>query len=109
MRGSRSVGDSCTNALSMLDLEPMLEAPRVAGMVHHLELSAAIDRAFVFVAREEHEGPVSALELPEKARVTHLYRDGELHLADPDTRVAKGDQVVVVTHARHLDALRESI
>lgn len=75
-----------------------------------LELSAALKgdaTFFVFVAGENDEEPVEALALPEKARVTHFYRDGELHLAEAGVRLAKGDEVVVVTHREHLDALKE--
>jgi len=75
-----------------------------------LELSAALKgdtTFFVFVAGEEEAGPVEALVLPEQARVTHFYRDGELHMAPPEARLAKGDEVVVVAHRKHLDALKE--
>lgn len=75
-----------------------------------LELSSVIKgeaRAFLFVAREEDEGPVKELELPEDARVIHLYRDGAFVLADPETKLAKGDEVVVMTHRKNLEALNE--
>ncbi len=75
-----------------------------------LELSAALKgdaTFFVFVAGDEDEGAIGDLALPEKSRVTHFYRDGELHVAEPEGRLAKGDEVVVVTHRKHLDALKE--
>lgn len=75
-----------------------------------LELSAALKgdaTFFVFVAAEEDAGPVDSLALPEQARVTHFYRDGELHLASPDARLEKGDEVVVVAHRKHQGALKE--
>jgi trk/ktr system potassium uptake protein len=74
-----------------------------------LELSSIIKgdaRAFLFVARDEDAGPVRDLRLPERARVVHLYRDGAFQLADLDTRLEQGDEVVVITDRRHLDALR---
>jgi trk system potassium uptake protein TrkA len=75
-----------------------------------LELSAAIKgeaRVFVFVARPDDEGRVAGLRLPADARITHLYRDGRFQLADEDTKVAAGDEVVVVTHERNIEALQE--
>ncbi len=74
-----------------------------------LELSGAIKgdaRVFLFVAREEDEGTVAALTLPDGSRVSHLYRAGELLLADADLRLRKGDEVVIVSHRKHLDELR---
>jgi trk system potassium uptake protein TrkA len=75
-----------------------------------LELSLAIKgeaRLFVFAAGEADEGRVGEVDLPDGARITHLYRDGELVLAADDTRIRKGDEVVVLTRLRNLDALRE--
>jgi trk system potassium uptake protein TrkA len=75
-----------------------------------MELSAAIKgdaRTFVFVAREQDAMTVRDLGLPEHTRVTHLYRDGEFLIADADTRLAKGDEVVLITHHDELPALRE--
>lgn len=77
---------------------------------NHLEFSAAIKgdaRVFVFVAREEDAGRVEELGLPERARATHLYRDARLLLIDPDTKVAPGDEVVVITDDKTLDALHK--
>lgn len=75
-----------------------------------VELSAAIKgdaRVFTFVAREQDALPIAELELPDAARVTHLYRDGAFLIPDADTELCKGDEVVVVTHRKHLEALRE--
>jgi trk/ktr system potassium uptake protein len=75
-----------------------------------LELSSAIKgeaRVFVFAAREGDPATVEELGLPEDARVTHLYRDGELVLADAQTKLHRGDEVVVLTRRRNLPALRE--
>jgi trk system potassium uptake protein TrkA len=74
-----------------------------------LELSGAIKgdaRVLLFVARPEDEGTVAELGLPDGARVSHLYREGALILADPDLRLRKGDEVVVVSHRKHLEHLR---
>lgn len=75
-----------------------------------LELSVAIKgdaRVFLFVAREEDQGTVAELRLPEGARVSHVYREGELLLADAELALRKGDEVVIVTHRKHLEDLRE--
>jgi trk system potassium uptake protein TrkA len=74
-----------------------------------LEMTGAIKgdaRVFLFVAREQDELPIDELGLPVDARVSHLYRDGELVLAAPDRRLRRGDEVVVVCHRRQLEALR---
>lgn len=74
-----------------------------------LELSGAVKgdaRVFLFVAREEDEGTVAALRLPDGARVSHLFRDGALVLAEGDLHLRKGDEVVIVSHRKHLDDLR---
>jgi trk system potassium uptake protein TrkA len=74
-----------------------------------VELSAAVKgdaRVLVFVARDEDVGPIADLALPREARVSHLYRDGALVLAEPDTVLRKGDEVVVVTHRKNVEKLR---
>lgn len=74
-----------------------------------LELSGAIKgdaRVFLFVAREEDEGTIVDLGLPDGARVSHLYRDGELVLASRELRLRKGDEVVLVSHRKHLESFR---
>ncbi len=75
-----------------------------------LELSAVIRgdaRTFVFVARQEDEGRIEDLGLPKPARITHLYREGRLLFGDADAKLQRGDEVVVITDRKHLDALRE--
>ena len=74
-----------------------------------LELSGAIKgdaRVFLFAVREEDEGTVAELKLPDGARVSHLYREGALILGDADLHLRKGDEVVIVTHRKHLEDLR---
>lgn len=73
-----------------------------------LELSGAIKgdaRIFVFVARKEDEGDVEDLELPDMTRATHLYRGDAFQLVESDTRIAAGDEVVVITNAKGLEIL----
>jgi trk system potassium uptake protein TrkA len=65
-------------------------------------------RVFSFRVGEEQVSAVADLTLPQAARVICVYRNGdELLLAGPDTRLEVGDEVVVLTRARHLEALRE--
>ena len=73
-----------------------------------LEMSGAIKgdaRVFLFVAREVDELEIGELGLPEEARVSHFYRDGELVLAAPERRLRRGDEVVVVCHRKHVEML----
>ena len=75
-----------------------------------LELSATIKgdaRVFSFVVREEDAVPVEELELPAEARVMFFYRDNGFHLAAPDSRLKPGDEVVVITHRKHVPKLQE--
>lgn len=75
-----------------------------------LELSTMIKgeaRFFSFVVGEDEEGPVEKLGLPDGARVVCSYRDGDFNFADPDTKLQKGDEAVVLTRSRNLAALRE--
>jgi trk system potassium uptake protein TrkA len=65
-------------------------------------------RVFSFRASADEAVTVEALHLPDDARVICLYRDGDtLAFADPDTRIQDGDEVVVLTRARVMKALRE--
>ncbi len=75
-----------------------------------LELSTLIRdeaRSFSFVAREEDADTVAALALPELSRVICLYRDDKFILPDADTRLKAGDEVVVLTHRKHLEELAQ--
>lgn len=77
-----------------------------------LELTSAIKgdaRVIVFAARDAHAVRVDALGLPGDARVTHLYRDGDLVFAEPDTQIREGDEVVVLTRRQDVKALRERL
>ena len=75
-----------------------------------LEISAMIKaeaRVFSFVAREEDARPLAALELPDKTRGICIYRDEKFLLPEEDDRLKPGDEVVLITHSRHLPALAE--
>lgn len=64
-------------------------------------------RFFPFVAREEDAGPLSGLELPADTNVICLYRGESFILPKPDTKIAKGDEGVLITHSKNLPVLRE--
>ena len=62
-------------------------------------------RAYSFVSREEDSGPLSDLELPPDTGVVCLYHEGNLILPDGKTKLRAGDEVILITHRRHLDEL----
>jgi trk system potassium uptake protein TrkA len=65
-------------------------------------------RMFSFEIRREDECTLKEFSLPGDARVVCYYRNGdEFRFADEKTRLSAGDQVVVLTRARHLPQLRE--
>jgi len=64
-------------------------------------------RFFSFVAGENDEGPVSGLKLPSPGKAVCIYRNEEFLLPENDTKIERGDQVVVITHSKNLAALRE--
>lgn len=75
-----------------------------------LELSTMIRdeaRAFSFVARKEDESRIDELQLPENSRVICIYRDDKFLLADDDTVLQTGDEVVIIAHRDSLMALTE--
>jgi trk system potassium uptake protein TrkA len=66
-------------------------------------------RFFSFTVGERERGQhLTTLDLPDEARVVCIYRHDELILADGDTRLVEGDEVVVLTRSRHLSELEES-
>ncbi len=85
----------------------------LADMVRGLdviELSTMIRddaRLFSFTAKQGDAGPIADLALPDQARAICYYRDGKFSLAEDDTKLRAGDEVVILTHARHLEALRD--
>jgi trk/ktr system potassium uptake protein len=76
-----------------------------------LELSTLIRgeaRFFSFVASAADAGTVEALQLPAEARVVCYYRNGEFNLATGGaSKLREGDEVVILTHSKHLASLRE--
>jgi trk system potassium uptake protein TrkA len=75
-----------------------------------LELSTVLRgdaRFFVFAAREEDAGPVKELGLGKGAKAICFYHGDEFHIADEDSELAQGDDVVVLTDRSHIPALRD--
>ena len=75
-----------------------------------LQLSATIKgeaRIVSFIIREQDEGTVSDLKLPDGSRVMFLYRGEKFIFADADTALQKGDEVVIATRSKDLPALEE--
>ncbi len=75
-----------------------------------LELSSMIKgeaRTFSFVLREQEVGPLDQLGLPKGAKVICLYRNGEFILPEEDEKLKEDDEVVVITHSKVLNALRQ--
>jgi trk/ktr system potassium uptake protein len=64
-------------------------------------------RAFSFVARDEDQGSIAHLELPDMTRVVCIYREGKFIVAEDEVKIGVGDEVVVVTHRKNLPALEE--
>jgi trk system potassium uptake protein TrkA len=46
-------------------------------------------------------------DLPAGARAICFYRHDEFHLAEPDSKLQQGDEVVILTHSRNLETLRQ--
>ena len=74
-----------------------------------LELSTMIRdeaRILSFVVREEQQGPIAELELPDDSKIICIYRAQRLILPDVDTSLKADDEVVLITHRDSLDALK---
>ncbi|MEZ5559412.1 MAG: TrkA family potassium uptake protein [Pseudomonadales bacterium] len=75
-----------------------------------LELSTMIRdeaRAFSFVVRKDQTGPLKDLELPEQTRVICVYRGDQLLFPDEVADLQEDDEVVLVVHRDHLEALQK--
>lgn len=64
-------------------------------------------RVFTFIAEDDDAGEVAGLDLPDKARVVCFYRGGDFHLADADSRLEPGDEIVILAHSDVLTDLTE--
>jgi trk system potassium uptake protein TrkA len=64
-------------------------------------------RLLSFVVGDEHPRQVGDLELPREARVICVYREAELLWPNPELKLERGDEVVVITLFKYIKALRE--
>ena len=65
-------------------------------------------RFFMFTATEEEDAvTVKELKLPADARVILYYREGKFAHADLDTTLRAGDEIVILTHSKHLSELEK--
>lgn len=75
-----------------------------------LELSTFIKqdaRFFSFIVSERDPGTIGELDLPQRARAVAVYpREGSFALANSDSVIEPGDEVVILTHQEHLEELR---
>lgn len=76
----------------------------------HMEIIALVKdeaRVFSFVAREADEKSIEELDLPRDSRVMFLYRDEKFMLPEPDSRLKRGDEVMIITHSRNIEKLHQ--
>jgi len=76
----------------------------------HINLSTLLKedaRFFTFTAGEDDATCVSELGLPKDARIIFYYRDNKFHFADNDTKLRKGDEIVILTHSKNLPDFNE--
>jgi len=59
-------------------------------------------RVFSIVAREADEKPINEPDLPEDSRVMFYYRDEKFTLPEPDSKLKRGDEVMLITHSRNI-------
>jgi trk system potassium uptake protein TrkA len=74
------------------------------------ELSTAIRgeaRFFSFIVNKEYAQKIGELEQPAGSRIICFYRDGDFHLADPDTQLQEDDEVVILTYRDTVDTLKK--
>ncbi len=75
-----------------------------------VELSTVLKneaRFFTFVVEKEDTKTVEELELPEESRVICYYREDQFHFADDDTPLKADDEVIILTHSKHLQELKD--
>jgi trk system potassium uptake protein TrkA len=73
-----------------------------------LELSTLIRyeaRVYSFVIHAEDVCLVKELPLPDQSRVICIYRGGEYVIPQDDDKLKEGDEVLIITHKKHLPAL----
>lgn len=82
----------------------------IVGGLDNIELSTLLRchaRFFSFTADKQDESKFSELDLPDKTRAIYYYRDEAFHFVEENDKIRKGDEVVILTHAKHLAELSE--
>lgn len=64
---------------------------------------------FSFVAQEKHIGAIHELTLPEASRIICMYRNETLIIPEENEQIKEGDEVVIITHQKHLEALHSQL
>jgi trk system potassium uptake protein TrkA len=80
----------------------------IFGCLDNIEPSTLLRclRVF-FTGDKQDETDFNELDLPDMAKAIYYYRDDALHFVDDNDRIKKGDEVVILTHAKHLSELSE--
>jgi trk system potassium uptake protein TrkA len=82
----------------------------IVGGLDNIELSTLLRchaRFFSFTADKQDETDFIDLDLPDMAKAIYYYREDAFHFVDGNDRIKKGDEVVILTHAKHLSDLSE--
>lgn len=80
----------------------------MASGIDVLELSSLIKgeaRCLMVKIDEDTRGKVEDLDLPDEARAICFYREGEFKLTSADTKLQLADEVIILTHSKHLAEL----
>ncbi len=64
---------------------------------------------FSFVAQEKHIGAIHELTLPEASRIICMYRNETLIIPEENEQIKEGDEVVIITRQKHLEALHAQL
>ncbi len=82
-------------------------ADMLAG-IDYVELRTVVKeeaRLFSFTAEKSDARKINELELPARSRVVWFYREGRFQLADDETHLQAGDEVIIATHSSNLKVL----
>lgn len=64
---------------------------------------------FSFVAQEKHVGAMHDVALPKASRIICLYRKEKLIIPQEDEQIQPGDEVIIITHQKNLEALHAEL
>lgn len=80
----------------------------MASGIDILELSSLIKgeaRCLMVNIDKDTSGQVENLDLPDEARAICFYREGEFKLTSEETKLQVDDEVLILTHSKHLAEL----